>query len=67
MDNRDPAEELAKKICACSELKNALSNSNHPCHQVAKTQNVMIAGNESMRQRPEPWIGNLQNAKVLFI
>jgi hypothetical protein len=67
MDKRDLAEELAKKICACSELKKALSGSGHPCQKVAKTQDAMINGNESLRQRPEPWIGNLQEAKVLFV
>lgn len=31
------------------------------------TQKTMLQGSESMRQRPEPWIGNLQNSQVLFI
>ena len=44
MDKRDLAEELAKKICACAELKDALSSSAHPCHKVAKTQDAMIIG-----------------------
>jgi hypothetical protein len=67
MEKRDLAVDLAKKICACTELKNALSGSGHPCQKVAQTQDAMIIGNESLRQRPEPWIGNLQEAKVLFI
>ena len=67
MNKRDLAEQLAKKICACSELNKALSGSGHPCQKVAQTQDAMIMGNESLRQRPEPWIGNLQEAKVLFV
>lgn len=31
------------------------------------TQKTMLQGNENMRQRPEPWIGNLHNSQVLFI
>ena len=31
------------------------------------TQKTMLQGDENMRQRPEPWIGNLQNSKVLFV
>lgn len=59
--------ELAKSICACTEVGLALTDKNHPCHKVVMTQQDMIQGDESMRQRPEPWIGNLENSKVLFI
>ena len=59
--------ELAKSICACTEVGLALADKNHPCHKVVMTQQDMIQGDESMRQRPEPWIGNLENSKVLFI
>lgn len=59
--------DLAKSICSCKEVGLALKDSNHPCHKVVMTQEEMIQGNENVRQRPEPWIGNLQNSKVLFI
>jgi hypothetical protein len=59
--------ELAKSICACTEVGLALNDKNHPCHKVVMTQQEMIQGDESVRQRPEPWIGNLENSKVLFI
>ena len=58
---------LAQQICDCSEVQNALSNSSHPCSKVVKVQNEMVAGDESMRQRPEPWIGDIQNSRVLFL
>ena len=59
--------QLAKSICACAEVGLALKDKNHPCHKVVMTQQEMIQGDESVRQRPEPWIGNLENSKVLFI
>jgi hypothetical protein len=59
--------ELAKSICACTEVGLALKDKNHPCHKVVMTQQEMIQGDESVRQRPEPWIGNLEKSKVLFI
>ena len=58
---------LAQQICDCPEVQNALSNSSHPCSKVVKVQNEMVAGDESMRQRPEPWIGDIQNSRVLFL
>jgi len=67
MNDRQKAKELAGSICSCPELYEALGKPNHPCHAVVITQNLMIKGDEKMRQRPEPWVGNLQKAKVLFI
>ena len=61
------ARSLAKSICACSEVNKAIGDSSHPCHTVVMTQKVMLKGDEIMRQRPEPWIGNLENSKILFI
>ena len=58
---------LAQQICDCLEVQNALSNSSHPCSKVVNVQNEMVAGDESMRQRPEPWIGDIQNSRVLFL
>ena len=58
---------LAQQICDCPEVQNALSNSSHPCSKVVKVQNEMVAGDESMRQRPEPWIGDIQKSRVLFL
>jgi hypothetical protein len=67
MDKVELATNLARSICSCSELSKALGDSSHPCHKVVMTQNAMLQGDEDMRQRPEPWIGNLQNSKVLFV
>lgn len=67
MDKVEVAKNLARSICSCSELSKALGDANHPCHKVVMTQKAMLQGNENMRQRPEPWIGNLQNSQVLFV
>ncbi len=67
MDKVESARNLARLICSCSELSKALGDSSHPCHKVVMTQKTMLQGDENMRQRPEPWIGNLQNSKVLFV
>ncbi len=58
---------LAQQICDCPEVPNALANSSHPCSKVVRIQNAMVADDESMRQRPEPWIGDIQNSRVLFL
>lgn len=63
----DDSYFLAKKICACKEVEKSKSNTNHPCHEIVAVQNIMVRDNEELRQRPEPWIGNLATAKVLFI
>jgi hypothetical protein len=67
MDKVELAKNLARSICSCSELSKALGDSSHPCHKVVMTQKAMLQGDENLRQRPEPWIGNLQKSKVLFV
>ena len=57
--------ELAERICNCLEVAKAFRDSNHACHRVVNVQKV--GPNDSLRQRPEPWFGNLQDAQVLFI
>ncbi len=56
---------LAEEVCDCREVSNALSSSSHPCHEVVSVQGLTLE--PATRQRPEPWFGNLQSAKVLFI
>ena len=58
---------LAGAICNCSEVMKALGNKSHPCHKVVSVQNEMTTQDANLRQRPEPWIGNLLSAKVLFL
>lgn len=67
MDKSHEIKLLASSICDCSELKKALDSKSHPCHKVVAVQNEMVANDKSQRQRPEPWIGNLAKAKVLFL
>jgi hypothetical protein len=59
--------DLAKSICSCPEVKNALNDKSHPCYGVVAEQNLFIENYEEKRQRPEPWIGRIGSDKVLFI
>ena len=59
------ALKLAGEICNCPEVGKAFNNPSHPCHKVVVEQKM--SADDPMRQRPEPWFGNLQNAQVLFI
>lgn len=59
--------ELAQAICSCPEVQNALENEDHPCRKVVLTQTNIARKDTDMRQRPEPWIGNLEKARILFI
>jgi len=59
-------KELALSIGSCPEVQMALKNASHPCHKVVSEQNGII-DLEIHRQRPEPWIGSLATAKLLFL
>lgn len=67
MNNDFKIELLAQSICSCPNVLKALSETNHPCHKVVNVQKAMISNAPDLRQRPEPWIGNLAAAKVLFL
>jgi hypothetical protein len=58
--------ELAMSIAACPEVQLALRNASHPCHKVVREQNQIIDVDLN-RQRPEPWVGSLSTAKLLFL
>jgi hypothetical protein len=59
--------KLASSICSCPEVDAAIGNKNHPCYRVVSVQEEMVATDPGMRQRPEPWIGNIETARVLFL
>jgi hypothetical protein len=59
--------KLATSICSCPEVDAALGNKSHPCNRVVSVQDEMVATDVQMRQRPEPWIGNIETARVLFL
>ena len=67
MDKNRDIRLLASSICACPNVTKALTDERHPCHKVVNVQNEMISEAPDLRQRPEPWIGNLASAKVLFL
>lgn len=55
---------LAVEISRCPEVPLAWDDKTHPCHKVVNCQRDSGLANF---QRPEPWIGGLASAKVLFI
>ena len=62
--------ELAKQICNCKEVEIAISTNSHPCYKVVNQQTKLINSgvfSENERQRPEPWIGPILDAPLLFI
>lgn len=55
---------LANKITNCAQVHEAIRSESHPCREVVSEQSLQI---HALRQRPEPWFGNLHQAKVLFV
>lgn len=62
----DEVTKLALDISSCCEVTNALNDKNHPCHKVVNEQTKLIDV-EIKRQRPEPWMGGLAKANLLFV
>ena len=58
--------KLATSICSCPEVDAALGNKSHPCHRVVSVQDEMVATDAKMRQRPEPWSGDIETAKGII-
>lgn len=56
--------DLAMAISCCPEIPVAWDDKAHPCHKVVNCQRDSGLANF---QRPEPWMGGLATAKVLFI
>ena len=57
---------LAGSIASCPAVQDALTNKSHPCHKVVHEQTKLI-DIEIKRQRPEPWMGGLAKANLLFV
>ena len=62
----DQERLLAGQIASCPSVQDALKNSEHPCRKVVHEQSKIISL-EINRQRPEPWMGGIGTAKLLFI
>ena len=62
----DQERLLAGQIASCTAVQDALKNSKHPCRKVVNEQSKIISL-EIKRQRPEPWMGGIGTAKLLFI
>lgn len=55
---------LAIDISSCSDVARAWDDRKHPCHKVVNYQRHTSLAEF---QRPEPWMGGLTTAKLLFI
>ena len=53
---------LLINISRCNEVKNAMENSNHPCHKIVNYQEKI-----KPFQNPEPWNGDINKADILFL
>lgn len=58
--------KLAAEICNCVRREPALTDKTSPCHKVVKNQ-LKVTGEFSEFHRPEPWIGRISTAQLLFI
>jgi hypothetical protein len=67
MDETNKISLLAKSICDCPEVARALNDVSHPCNKVVAVQNAIASVDPELRQRPEPWIGNIGDCKLLFL
>lgn len=56
-------ENLILEICQCPNIALAKDDSSHPCHVIVNVQNH----DSNDFQLPEPWNGNIAQAKLLFI
>jgi len=55
-------KKLFWQIVKCGNVATARSNPNHPCHKI-----VSLQSNPSLWQCPEPWVGSLESASIMFI
>ena len=58
--------KLAADICNCPRRESSLTDKSSPCHKVVSNQ-LKVVSNFADFHRPEPWIGRLSSAKLLFI
>ena len=58
--------QLAGEISNCSKRKAALTDLKSPCNKVVGNQ-LTVEPNFENFHRPEPWIGRLSSARILFI
>jgi len=65
---------LAFEILSCSSVQDSLMNCNHACSKIVRWQESKIESLKLVKtflgtpaQRPEPWAGHLNNAKIVFL
>lgn len=60
---------LLQEIANCDNIKTSQQNAAHPCHAIVSSQ-LKSQGTKNpfkLFQLPEPWNGDLENCKILFI
>ena len=55
-------KDLLLSITMCKNVQIASGDENHPCHEI-----VSLQSDSDEFQLPEPWSGNLESSKILFI
>lgn len=64
MDASTDAASLLVSICRCTNVTEALRDEAHPCRGVVTSQQSFEIAD---RQVPEPWVGHLGTAPILFL
>lgn len=54
---------LALQVARCPSVQPARSNPGHPCHTIVSSQ----PSSDALWQVPEPWAGNLERARIVFL
>jgi hypothetical protein len=67
-------ELVGEQIMTCQDVNYALKNESHPCNKIVNWQSTELPElrglktfDLSIAHRPEPWAGNLAEAKILFL
>jgi hypothetical protein len=56
--------KLALSIASCDQIARATDSNSHSCAKIVAAQEYL---GKEFRQSPEPWAGNLAEARVLFV
>lgn len=67
-------ELVGETIMTCQDVNLALKDTTHPCNKIVNWQSTELPElrglktfDLSVAHRPEPWAGNLAEAKILFL
>jgi hypothetical protein len=60
---RESAHDVALSIARCPQLPVAAADMRHSCSQIVRVQE----GQGELRHVPEPWAGDLEKGRILFV